>query len=293
MAQRGIPVVQLRRLRAELRRAREEARLTQKQVAEDLGWSLSKVIRLETGAANISTSDVMALLHYYHITDPDRVNSLLSVTRAKERTWWWDEYVDFYGPQFLNFLAYEDSAAGIRQFQALVVPGLLQTEPYARALFTVLEEPQLRIRSWRVRQRRQQLLQRDDPPEATFILDESVVHRLVGSREVMAGQLSHLKKLNTQPHISIQIVPFTAGVISGMRSSFTIFDFSLDNQDSVDFIVVLEEPSSDVLIRDNPEAASNYVEAFDGTRDIAMSKTETNELLDMVIGSIQANVVED
>src|SRR5882724_4529399 len=122
MAQGTTPVVAQRRLRAELRKAREDAGHTQKRVAEDLGWSLSKVIRLETGATSVSTSDAMALIHYYEITDRERIDDLLSVTRAKERAWW-DEYSDLYGQQFLNFLAYEDSASRIRQFQTLAVPG--------------------------------------------------------------------------------------------------------------------------------------------------------------------------
>ncbi len=140
MARGNIPVIQLRRLRGELRRARELAGRTQKQVAEDLGWSLSKVIRQETGAQNISTADVMALVHYYRITDTALIDSLLAITRAKEHIWWWDDYKDIYPKRFIDFLAYEDSATSIRQFQTLEVPGLLQTEAYARTLFNCEEE---------------------------------------------------------------------------------------------------------------------------------------------------------
>src|SRR2546429_1374163 len=127
MGQRETSVVRMRRLRAELRRIREESGLTQKAVAEALGWSTSKVVRIETGAVKISTSDLMALVHYYRITDPQFTEDMLAVTRIKEKGWW-DEYRDYAPQQFLDFLGYEDSAASIRIYMATVVPGLLQTE---------------------------------------------------------------------------------------------------------------------------------------------------------------------
>src|SRR5712664_3074715 len=131
MAQGTTPVVQQRRLRAELRKAREDTGHTQKQVADELGWSLSKVIRMETGATSASTADVMALIQFYKIKDDARAQRLIDVTKVKA-TEWWDEYSDHYGQDFLNFLAYEDAAVSIRQFQTLQIPGLLQTADYAR-----------------------------------------------------------------------------------------------------------------------------------------------------------------
>jgi transcriptional regulator with XRE-family HTH domain len=286
MVQGTTPVVQQRRLRAELRRAREDAGQTQKQVADELGWSLSKVIRLETGATAVSTSDAMALFHYYKITDQDRVNDLLSVTKARPRSWW-DEYSQSFEQQFLNFLAYEDSASRIRQFQALQVPGLLQTRDYALAVFEVYLEEQSRLeRVLKVRMRRQQLLDRaDGTPDETrfdFLLDEAVLHRLVGSDEVMIQQLIRLKELidARNPSISIRIVPYAAGVTPAMKGSFTIFEFPSEDED---IVVNVEDPRNDILIRDNPETASDYVEAFLELDDIALSKAASSELLDSVI----------
>jgi transcriptional regulator with XRE-family HTH domain len=290
MAQGTTPVVQQRRLRAELRRAREDAGQTQKQVADELGWSLSKVIRLETGATAVSTSDAMALIHFYKITDQDRVEDLLSVTRARARSWW-DEYSEVYSQRFLNFLAYEDSASRVRQFVGLGVPGLLQTRDYARGVFDayLVKDSEIEL-AIKVRMRRQQLLERaDGTPDETrfeFMLDEAVVHRLVGSDEVMIQQLTRLKELNDadNPSISIRIVPFTAGVNPGMKGSFTIFEFPSENED---FVVNIEEPNTDVLIRDNPETASNYVEAFLELEDIALSRAASSELLGSVIHAMR------
>jgi transcriptional regulator with XRE-family HTH domain len=287
MAQGTTPVVAQRRLRAELRKAREDAGHTQKRVAEDLGWSLSKVIRLETGATSVSTSDAMALIHYYEITDRERVDDLLSVTRARERAWW-DEYSEVYDQQFLNFLAYEDSASRIRQFQILAVPGMLQTAGYARAVFEVYMDDDARIDiAWKTRLRRQKLLTRPDGPELIFMLDEAVVHRQVGGPEVMIEQLTRLKEVNDldNPSISVRIVPYTAGVNPGMKGSFAVMDFPADEDDS---IVNVEEPNRDVLIRDNPETTSNYVEAFLALEELALSKTESTEQLESVINTMRA-----
>lgn len=295
MARGNIPVIQLRRLRGELRRARESAGRTQKQVADDLGWSLSKVIRQETGAQNISTADVMALMHYYGITDTDLIESLLAITRAKEQACWWDDYKDIYPKWFLEFLAYENSATSIRQFQMLDVPGLLQTESYARALLDADEELQDIEQGVRVRLRRQEILNRENGGEMQFILDEAVIHRVVGDRETMFEQLQQLRKMNKRPHVSIQIVPFTAGVKAAMIGSFAIFEFagSIANNNGgldVEYVVNTEKigPNRDAVIHDNPETTSGYLESFYGIRDIALSKDDTNVLLDAKIESFRA-----
>ena len=281
----GIPVVQLRRLRGELRRARESADLTQKQVANDLGWSVSKMIRIETSAANISTSDVMALLHYYKITDAERANDLIAITRTKDETWWWDEYRDIFGQNFINFLAYEDSATRMRQVQLFTVPGLLQTESYARALFARLDAETVEL-GVQVRLRRQELLSRRNGAEMLFVLDESVIRRLIRPT-VMTEQLLHLKELNGQSHISIQILPFAAGLTTGIGGSFTIFDLPGETDGSLDYVAIIEQPKSDIPIPDNQETISSYVDAFSEIHELALSKPDTNELLDSVVNRLQ------
>jgi transcriptional regulator with XRE-family HTH domain len=283
MVHAGISVVQLRRLRGRLKRARDAAGLTQKQVATDLGWSLSKVIRIETGATTISTSDVMAMILYYKITDAAEVEELLSITRAKERSWWWDEYQEIYGRKFLDFLAYEDSATRIRQLQWLTVPGLLQTESYARTLFSTRPDTETAETDLHVRLRRQRLLTRDGGAEMFFLLDEAVIHRLVGGREVMTEQLRHLRSVNRLPHITIQIVPFAAGWSHSMGSSFTIFDLSPESEETVDYVVIEEEPRKDILVRDNPETTSKSVQVYYEVRDIALSKSDSDAMLDAAV----------
>jgi len=287
MAQGTTPVVQQRRLRADLRRARDERGLTQKQVADQAGWSLSKVIRLETGATAVSTSDVLALVQLYGIKNEAQVENMIAVTKAQPEAWW-DKYSQQYKQQFINFLAFEDGASVIRQFQAHAVPGLLQARDYAYGVFEAyLVGPGRIDRAWEVRQRRQQLLERDDV-RCDFLLDEAVLHRTVGGPDTMIGQLVKLKELNDRnsPSLSIRVVPYAAGVTPGMKGSFVVFEYSSEDED---FVVNVEEPRSDVLVRDNPEETSNYVEAFLELEAIALSRADTNEMLGTVIESLRSS----
>lgn len=259
---------------------RDEAGQTQKMVADKLGWSTSKVIRIETGAVNVSTSDVMALLHHYRINDPDRTEDLLTITRGRGAAWW-DKYTNIYGQQFLNFLGYEDSASRIRQFMGYVVPGLLQTKEYARALFEgYYPTEEARIdRAVSVRMRRQDILTREGGPEALFVLDEAVIHRWVGGADVMLGQLDRIKEIARRPNVDVRILPFSAGVVRSMRGSFTIFEFPSEPED---YVVNLEDPHRDVLIKDDPEVSSDYLESFEELRDVA----NPEEMLDATIDQI-------
>src|SRR6266545_4549959 len=124
-----------RRLRSELRRVRKGAGFTQRDVAEAMEWSLSKLIRTESGSVGISTSDLKVLLQHYGVVDPAEVERFLSLARAgKEQRGWWTEYRELAPHQYLTLLGYESSASVIQTLQPLVIPGLLQDEEYARAI---------------------------------------------------------------------------------------------------------------------------------------------------------------
>lgn len=260
MARVDTPVIQQRRLRAELKRAREQTGRTQKDVADALDWSPSKLLRFETGAAIISTSDLMALLQHYEITDRKKVNELVEVARASKKQAWWDDYRTEYSQQFLTFLGYEASTIRLRTYQALLVPGLLQTPEYSRAILgSYTDNPQEIAKGVEIREQRQRLLDVKPGPEMFFVLDEAAIQRWVGGPQVMLRQLQWLEELDKRPNIRIQIVPFTAGAHPGMRGAFTIFEFPFEDED---YAVLLEHPDGDVLIQNNPELASNYVETF-------------------------------
>ncbi|MET0136699.1 MAG: helix-turn-helix transcriptional regulator [Kibdelosporangium sp.] len=284
MAQGENPVVQQRRLRAELRRIREDAGQYQKDVADALEWSVSKLIRIETGAVSISKTDLIALLHHYGVKDQKRVDNLVDVARHSRQTAWWDKYRDQFGAQFMTFLGYEASALLIRQFQALTLPGLLQTKEYATALMTSFgNEPEQINRGVAVRLERQRLFDQPKPPEMFFVLDEAVVRRWVGGADVMRAQLQRIKELNRLPNVSIQIARFNIGAYIGMKGSFTVFEFPYEEND---YAVLLEYAHRDVLVQNNPEEASNFVETFYELEDVAAPTSETDKIIDEILATI-------
>jgi transcriptional regulator with XRE-family HTH domain len=270
MAQVGTRVMQQRRLRTELRRIREGAGRTQKWAADALGWSMSKVIRIETGVVAVSPADVMAMLHVYELDDRRLADELVAITRTKE-TMWWDAYRDILGEDALDLLDYENSAIGIRQYIGWAIPGLLQTEDYTAAAFGRHHDPDTVRRTIEIHRRRQRRLSEEDGLRATFVIDESVLHRRVGGPEVMRNQLERLTEDSTAENITIQVVPFASGTHQGMTASFTIFEFAPEDGDS---IVNVKDPHREAVIRDDPESAKKYAETFRELQDLATDRLD-------------------
>jgi transcriptional regulator with XRE-family HTH domain len=274
------PLSQLRRLRNELRQERDRLQLTQKDVADSLDWSPSKLIRIENGTVGISITDLKALLLNYKITDDARVEEFVAMARAGKEQAWWHKYRDNYPKQFLTFLGLESSAIRLRQFQSLVVPGILQTRDYARVLVSqgLADEEKIEI-GVAVRLQRQKLLE-PGGPDSYFILDESVLRRQVGSPAVMRDQLNRLKELAALSNVTIQVVPFSAGRHRGLQGSFEIFELS-EQED--DYALLLEQPLKDVLIEDSSEETRDYVVIFRELEKVALSEEETIKFIDKVL----------
>jgi transcriptional regulator with XRE-family HTH domain len=263
--------IQRRRLRGELRRARTDAGLTQGDVAKAMEWSLSKMIRIESGDVGISTNDLRFLLQQYGIVEPDRVEHFLELARAgKEQRGWWTGYRELVGRQYLTFLSLESSASVIQHFQPLLIPGLLQDEEYARAVLRayggsatqerVEELVQLRLR------RQVELLDSSNSPELIFVMDEAALHRWVGGRDVMRRQLLRLKQEAARENVTIEIVPFRAGAHPGMKGPFAILEFP-DARDGD--VLYLEDSRGDTISRDEETEVKPYREAFAQLRDLA------------------------
>jgi transcriptional regulator with XRE-family HTH domain len=269
------PAVQRRRLRAELRKARLEAGLTQDQVAVAMDWSLSKLIRIENGSVGISTNDLKAILRLYKIVEADRTSDLVALARAARERSWWSVYRDVAPPRLLQLIEYEAASFITRNFQPLLVPGLLQTEDYARAVLRKFNE---RASTDRVdslvdiRMKRQALLDRADPPLLFFIMDEAVVRHLVGGKVVMRHQVRRLIEMAARPNVTVEIVPFSAGVHPAMQGPFMIHEFP-DVAD--DDVLYLEGPRSDLLSRDDPEEILGYREAFEQLREMSLGPEES------------------
>jgi hypothetical protein len=212
------------------------------------------------------------------------------MARISRQSAWWDKYKDKFSTQFINFIAFESSAHLIRQFHGLTMPGLLQTGDYARSIIELYgRSPENVNRGIAVRlERQQRVIEQPDPPKMFFILDEAVIRRWVGGPDVMREQLNRIKDLNRRPNITIQIARFTAGAYVGMKGSFAIFEFPSEN----DFAVLLEYAHQDVLIQNNPEETSKFLETFFELEDLAEPSSKTDEIIDEVLATLPGSQPE-
>ena len=227
MTARSSPTVRRRRLGAELRRLREDAGLTIQQVAEHLECSESKVSRVETGHVSATPRDVRDMLGLYRAGDEQR-DALIQIAREVRQRGWWSSYSDV-TDGIPAYASLEVAAGSIRAYMALVVPALLQTEEYAQAVIRAILpdlQPKEIERRVELRMARQSILRRDDPPAFWAILDESMLHRPVGSVAIMRAQLRKLTEAAALPTVKLQVLATSAGEHAGMDGPFTIVGYS-------------------------------------------------------------------
>lgn len=281
------PAAARRRLQRELRRLRTAAKLTQRDVAEEMDWSPSKVIRIESGSVGITTNDLKQLLGYYQIDDPSTLEGLLATNREGRKQSWAD-FKDVLTPQGRTYLGYEASANILRQFESNLVPGLLQTEEYARAMLPGVNFPRPSDewieRQIQVRAARQTLLERETPPEIFFILDEAVLRREVGGKAVMRRQLDRLEELGSRDRISIQIVPSTAGAYPGQLGPFVLVEFA--DEDTALYL----ESRSETVTREDPEEIGHFLDVF---QDLEKRVASRPEQLAQVLKRIKKDIGEE
>jgi transcriptional regulator with XRE-family HTH domain len=253
MTDRASPAVGRRKLAGELRRLRSVAGLTIQAVAERLECSAGKVSRIETGAVGVRVQDVRDMLALYRVPAGQR-DELLDLVRLSRTREWWQDYLDVVPADSGTLFGLEAGAACIDHNAIGLVPGLLQTEPYARALMTSLSDVPHDVaeRRLELRMRRQRLLSQPEPPQLRVLLDESVLHRLVGGAEVMAGQLGRLAEAATLDHVQIQVVPFAAGAYPAAGLAYSIFGFA---GPSAPDIVYLEQLTRNTHLDDPSEVA--------------------------------------
>lgn len=270
-----------RRVREALRKAREAAGITQRDAAAALDWSMSKLVRIEAGSVGISTTDLRALLGLYAIDDENLINQLVDMARASKERPWFSRYQNILSQAFAQYLGYESSAAVIRGFQPLTMPGLLQTDDYARAILEASRASEIEERV-DLRMSRQELLEREEIPAVFYILDEAALHRLVGGPTVMRGQLRHLKEIGSQSKVSIRIVPFSAGAHSSMAGSFTILEFADWDED----VLYLETSGGSVTSREDQKVVAEYRESFELLSDMALNEQESDALIESLINKL-------
>jgi transcriptional regulator with XRE-family HTH domain len=274
VTQRRSPTVRRRRLGAELRKHREEAGVTIEAVAERLHCSTSKVSRIETGHTSATPRDVRAMLDIYGI-DGDESSELVQISREARQKGWWHPYSTVLTGAYVGL---EAEANSVRAYEQQVVPGLLQTEEYARAMIRSArpdisaDEVERRVR---VRIERQSLLMQDDPIDLWMVLDEAVVGRPVGGDAVMRAQIQHLVDRAELPNVTLQVLPFSAGAHAGMDGTFTILDFP----EPTDTDVVYAENATGGLFLEKADELRKYVFIFDHIRAAALRPEESVALL--------------
>jgi transcriptional regulator with XRE-family HTH domain len=238
------PTVAQRRLARALRKLRADAELTIDQVAEKIDLSASTISRLETAQAIVRRGDIRELLDIYEVTDTQS-EELLELAGQSRQQPWWQEYKDLPNAAAADL---EAQAAVIRQYSALLLPGLLQTETYAREILQAVrgdDGSENLERHLKLRMNRQGLLTEQMSLQYVVILDEAVLRRVVGGRKVMHEQLRRLIKVSKFPNVTLYLLPFLAGAHAGVDGEFTIFSYP--KQEDSDLIY--EDP--DVVYVDN------------------------------------------
>ncbi|MGC5010738.1 helix-turn-helix domain-containing protein [Streptosporangium sp. DT93] len=226
MKQTASPTVRRRRLASELRRLRERAQLTMEEVGEQLGWSATKISRIETARVRVALTDTGRLLDLYAVDSAKR-GELLDLAKDARKKGWWQAYGDL-PTEYTTYIGLEAEATSMRSFAPTIFPGLLQTEDYARAVirsalsFSSPGEIERRVE---VRMARQALLAQDGPLRLWAVLDEAVIRRPVGGPAVMRSQLKRLLDITDLPNVTIQVLPFAVGAHPGTNGAFEIMEF--------------------------------------------------------------------
>lgn len=272
MPARASPTVRRRRLALELRRLREEAGLTIERVSRELECSQSKVSRIETAHVTATPRDVRDMLALYGVDDARR-DELVQLAREARHRGWWHEYRDDHADS-ASYVGFEVAATSIHIYELRVVPGLLQIPEYARAVIRAVSRgtsPATIARRVELRMARQSILTEENPPSLWVVLDEAVLHRLVGGREVMRRQLDHLVERAQLPNVTLQVLPFTAGAHSGIDGAFEIHGFEEPGHPAV---VHLEHLINQEY-EDQPEVVRRYARSFDLLRATALGPDES------------------
>jgi transcriptional regulator with XRE-family HTH domain len=272
----GSPTVRRRRLGLILRGLREKVGLTGEEVGAAIERSGSWVSRVETGRVGLRSRDLNDLLSLYRVDDATLSAQLLSLAREGKQRGWWSRYADTLTNPYAAYIGFEAEAAEVLIYESVVINGLLQTEDYARALFThAMIPPQSGEqieKKVKVRHERQGVLARDRPLKVWAILDESVLYRRIGGNDVHRAQLKHLLELSELPNITIQVIPFDAGPHPGIIGSFTLMRFPLSDDPE---IVYMESLAGDIFVE--AEDAVVYRQVFDHLRAAALSPIDSRQ----------------
>ena len=271
------PTLRRRELGARLRALRLDQGLTVEQVAELLLCSPSKVSRMETGQRGATARDIRDLCNIYGVTQDTQVASMMELAKEGKQQGWWQSH----DLVFATYVGLEQAATWLFYYQSSIVPGLLQTSEYARAMHqgSVPAEftPERAYELIEVRLRRQQVLTRDPPLQLEAIIDEAVLHRVVGGPAVMGAQLRHLVESGNMPNVTLRVIPYGAGAHPAMDNMFNILEFG----DVAPRVVYVEGLMGWLFIEKERDVA-RYEQVLELLREIALDPQETVDLISKI-----------
>ncbi|MFC5754077.1 helix-turn-helix domain-containing protein [Actinomadura rugatobispora] len=269
-------------LGAQLRRLREARGLSTEEAGYEIRGSHSKISRMELGRVGFKERDVADLLTIYGVTDPEEREALLQLAKEANTPGWWHQYGDVLPGWFETYLGLEGAASLLRTYEVQFIPGLMQTEDYARAVVRLGytdaadEDVQRRVG---LRMTRQERFSRPNAPTLWAVLDEAVLRRPLGGREVMRGQIRHLIEMTALPNVTLQIVPFGALEHAAVGGPFTILRFA---EPGLSDVVFMEQLTS-ALYLDKPTDVDTYMRAMNNLCIAATRPDDTVNFLERVL----------
>ena len=272
-------------LGAQLRRLREGKGISREDAGYEIRASGSKISRMELGRVSFKERDVADLLSMYGVQDLAEREALLGLARQANNPGWWHHYGDILPAWFQSYLGLEAAATLIRTYEIQFVPGLLQTPEYARAVILLghagatADEIDRRVE---LRRQRQQILQRNDPPQLWAVIDEAVLHRPIGGKTVLRNQLEFLIEQSRRHNVTLQIIPFGKGGYTATGGAFTLLRF---NDTDLPDIVYIEHLTSAVYL-DKREDLDAYVVTMDALSISAAQPRDTERLIRAVIDEL-------
>jgi hypothetical protein len=278
---RGGPAVLRMLVGLRLRRYREQSEVSREDAGYAIRASQSKISRLETGRISFKQRDIADLLTLYGVTDEADREVLLTMAAQASLPAWWQPYSEVVPSWFEPYLGLEEAASIIRCYEVQFIPGLLQTREYAQSVIGLAgqmseQEVELRVE---LRMRRQEILERADPPKLWVVVDEAALHRPYGGMDVMRGQLRHLIELCELPHVTMQVLPFSAGGHSAAGGPISIL--RLPEPDLPD-VVYLEQLSS-AIYPDRPVDLDYYWHTMNKLGAEAARPSDTPGILNRVL----------
>ncbi|WP_433192378.1 helix-turn-helix domain-containing protein [Nocardia sp. CA-107356] len=274
VVERGPTVLRIA-LGGQLRDLRMKKGITREAAGDAIRGSHAKISRLELGRTGFKERDIRDLLTLYGVSDAEERERFLDLARQANEPGWWHRYSDLLPSWFGTYLGLEQAASKIRTYEAHLVPGLLQTPEYARAVMSLGYEDADMDRRVQVRIKRQEVLRRAEPPTVWAIIDEAALHRPVGGSRVHREQMEHLIELAELPNVTIQVLPYSAGEHAAAGSSFSILRFA---ETELPDIVYLEHLTS-ALYLDRRQDLALYLSVMDRLSVQAESPGESLKIL--------------